>query len=437
VHLLIVLLSYLLGASLDRNKVTDRTNVVRILMVTDFYWPFLGGVEQHVRTLSHALQERGHQVSVASLWSEGLAEAEEDKGVSLYRLQGSTQRFNWLFSNPKRPWAPPFPDPEITLGLRRIIAREQPEIVHGHDWLSRSFLPIKPWSRAKLVVSLHYYTLSCAKKNLMFRDAPCSGPGFTKCLGCGSRHYGVAKGSASVLANWGMSAAERSAVDMFISVSQATATGNQLDRANVPQRVIPNFLPNSGKASPEVIEPYVAQLPKGEFMLFVGDLRPMKGLDVLLTAYAGLQEALPDVPPLVLIGKVWPDTPAELPPNTLVLREWPNQAVMEAWRRSTIALVPSVWSEPFGIVVIEAMAGETPVIASSIGGIPEIIVDGESGMLVPPGDARALRAAMQQLLQDTELRQKMGQAAKRRAADFEAGAVVPRIEAIYQQLLAA
>jgi glycosyltransferase involved in cell wall biosynthesis len=346
-------------------------------MITDFYWPFLGGVEQHVRTLSHTLAALGHQVAVATLWNKGLAAEEDDAGVTIYRLRSSTQRATWLHREQKRPWAPPFPDPEITLGLRRIVQHEQPQIVHGHDWLARSFLPLKGWSKAKVVMSLHYYTISCAKKNLMFDDAPCTGPAFAKCLRCGADHYGAAKGMATVLANWGLSAVERRAVDMFISVSQATAQGNQLPQSRRPQQVIPNFLPPAGNV-PETAQTdltgYVAQLPQGEFMLFVGDLRPVKGLDVLLTAYAALHNA----PPLVLIGKVWPETPADLPPNLIVLREWPNYAVMEAWRRATIALVPSIWAEPFGIVVIEAMAGGTPVIASKIGGIPEIVVDGET-----------------------------------------------------------
>ena len=223
---------------------------------------------------------------------------------------------------------------------------------------------------------------------------------------------------AAVLANWGMSAVERAAVDMFVTVSRATSEGNRLAGTHLPQQVVPNFLPNSSTKPQDSLDPYVAQLPNQEFMLFVGDLRPMKGLDVLLTAYAALQDA----PPLVLIGKAWPDTPTELPPNTLVLHNWPNYAVMEAWRRSSIALVPSIWPEPFGIVVIEAMAGATPVIASRIGGIP--------------GDPVALRMAMECLLKDANLRQRMGRAAKQRASDFEAGAVVPQIEAIYQQVMA-
>ena len=401
-------------------------------MVADFYWPFLGGVEQHVRTLSQALCERGHEVSVATLWREGLAETELDQGVQVHRLRGSSQRAKWLFSEPRRPWAPPFPDPEILLGLRRVIAQTRPEIVHGHDWLARSVWPLKRWSRAKMVMSLHYYTLSCAKKNLMVDDVPCDGPAPVKCMRCGVRHYGAAKGAATVTANWGMAAWERAAVDLFISVSHATAAGNQLDAVDVPQAVIPNFLLDAAAPAAAQVEPYLAQLPQEPFLMFVGDLRPIKGLEVRLAAYARLEHA----PPLVLIGKQWPDTPHDFPPNTYVLHDWPNEAVRAAWARSSIGLAPSLWREPFGIVVIEAMAGGSPVIGSCVGGIPEIVVDGESGLLVPPGDVDALAAAMRRLIEEPALCEQMGEAARRRAAQFSAAAVVPQIEAAYRHLLA-
>jgi glycosyltransferase involved in cell wall biosynthesis len=404
---------------------------MRILMVTDFYQPFLGGVEQHVRSLSAELVARGHEVAVATLWSEGLTEFEIDLGVRVYRIHSTTQRATRLFSHPGRRWAPPFPDPEVLWNLRHVVKREQPDIVHGHDWLARSFLPLKAWSGAKFVMSLHYYTLSCAKKSLMYHGAPCSGPGFIKCLECGADHYGALKGVPIVLGNGAMTAAEQVAVDMFLPVSQATAVGNGLVGSQLPFQVIPNFVPDDVRIPRGTAESYLAQLPSDGYLVFVGDLRRFKGINVLLRAYAGLTNA----PPLVLIGKVWEETPTDFPPNVVVLKNWPNHAIMEAWRRSMVALVPSIWPEPFGIVVIEAMASGRPVIASHIGGIPDIVVDGETGLLVPPGDSEALRSAIQHLLADPELRERMGQAAKRKASEFQASAVVPHIEQVYSELL--
>jgi glycosyltransferase involved in cell wall biosynthesis len=80
------------------------------------------------------------------------------------------------------------------------------------------------------------------------------------------------------------------------------------------------------------------------------------------------------------------------------------------------------------------MAAGRPVIASRVGGLPELVVDGETGLLVPPGDAKALSHALAHLLGDAELRTRMGQAAKQRSRQFRAQTVVPRIEQIYQQL---
>jgi glycosyltransferase involved in cell wall biosynthesis len=404
---------------------------MRILMISDFYHPFVGGVEQHVRSLGTSLVEHGHDVAVATLGHGDLPATEIDRGIRVYRLRGSAQRFERLFATPGRPWAPPLPDPELTWALRDVIARERPDIVHGHDWLSRSFLPLKLWSRAKLVVSLHYYTLTCAKKNLLYDDAPCDGPAPVKCARCTAAHYGTVKGLSALAGNWMGNILERRAVDMFVAVSQATAAGNGLVDGHWPYRVIPNFLPPMVRPSQDELAPYVAQLPESDFLLFVGDLRRAKGLDVLLRAYADLESA----PPLVLIGKVWWETPQSLPPNVIVLRDWPNMAVMEAWRRASLAIVPSIWAEPFGIVVIEAMSGGCPVVASRIGGIPDIVVDGGTGLLVPPADVDALRDAIARLLGKPDMMHRMGRAGRQRALEFQADAVVPQIEHVYEELV--
>lgn len=404
---------------------------MRILMLAQFYPPTIGGEERHVQDLSVALAARGHDVAVATLWHEGLAEFERDRGVRVYRIRGTMQRAAWLFSETGRMHAPPFPDPELTLALRRVIACERPEIVHAHNWLVHSFLPLKAWSGARLVMSLHDYSLVCAKKSLVYREAICSGPGVAKCFGCASDYYGLAKGVSTTVANWGMARVERAVVDMFLTVSRATAVGNGLVGSKLPFQVIPNFVPDDIYRPQSVSETYLAQLPDEPFLLFVGDLRRFKGIEVLLRAYADLT----NVPPLVLIGRVVAETPAAFPPNVIVLKSWPHSAVMAAWRRSIVGLLPSVGLETFGIVTLEAMAAGRPVIASRIGGLSDVVVDGETGFLVPPGDHIALRQAIERVLADPELRERMGQAALRRVAEFQASTVVPRIERVYQQLL--
>ena len=394
-------------------------------MISDFYAPFVGGVEVLVGTLSRELVRRGHDVAVATLAAGELPATEETDGVRVHRIGSTTQRFERLFASAARPWAPPAPDPGAVAGLRRIVARERPQIVHGHDWLARSYLPLKRRNGPPLVMSLHYFTHSCPKKSLMREGRPCSGPAPAKCLRCAGRHYGAAKGTVVVAAQYAGAAAEARLVDLFVPVSEATARGNGLPAAGRPYVVVPNLVAPAPDPAPHAA--LLDELPREPFLLFVGDIRRDKGIDVLLDAYARMARP----PRLVLVGKVWPDTPRTLPAGVRMLRDWPNAAVREAMRRSLALVAPSLWPEPFGIVVAEALAAGRPVVASATGGIPEIVRDGRDGLLVTPGDAPALAAALQAIVDDGALRERLAASASERALAYTPEVVVPLFEAAY------
>ena len=125
----------------------------------------------------------------------------------------------------------------------------------------------------------------------------------------------------------------------------------------------------------------------------------------------------------------------DCPANVFILNDWPRYAVIAAWHHSIIALAPSVGPETFGLVVIEAMSAGRPVIASRIGGMADLIADGETGLLIKPGDTPALRQAIERLLSNPVLRSRMGQAALHKVVEFQAGTIVPRIEQVYEELL--
>jgi glycosyltransferase involved in cell wall biosynthesis len=405
---------------------------MRILMLTQFYPPFIGGEERHVQTLSTRLVARGHEVAVATIGSPELPAFTEEQGVRVYRLRGTMQRASWLFSDAGRRHVPPFPDPELSLALRRIIARERPQIVHAHNWMLHSFLPLKAWSGAKLVLTVHDHSVRCPKKKLIRGDRPCVEPRLRDCVACAGAHYG-AKGLPVLALHQATGAAVRGAVDMFLPVSRSVAEGNQLLGGDLPMRVVPNFVPDDVAALPETPHPLLAQLPAGEFMLFVGAFGRYKGLDVLLDAYAGMAGA----PPLVMIGyqtAEYPIRTTTFPPNTLVLRDWPHPAVMQAWARAMLGLVPSTWADPCPTVAMEAMALGRPLVATRMGGLTDLVEDEASGLLVPPDDPAALRTAMQRLIADPALRARMGEAGRRKLAAFQAGSVVAQIEQIYSEL---
>ncbi len=407
---------------------------MKIMILTQFYPPLIGGEERFTRDLSHRLAARGHQVVVVTLLQDGLPVQEDDDGVTVYRIQGFTQRLDFLYSDTGRRAASPYPDPGLLLELRRLVQQEQPDIVHAHNWIVHSFVPLKSWSGAKLVLTLHDFSLVCATKKLLIGDEVCSGPGLTKCLTCSTDHYGAAKGIPTAAFNWGSCALERRLVDLFVPVSHAVAVGNNLIKDGLPYEVIPNFVPDDVASFPPVEGEYLSQLPGEPFLLFVGAFGRYKGVDLLIQSYQRLESP----PPLVLIGYETSEYPVEtenMPPGVTVLYNWKHDAVMAAWQRCLIGITPSMWIEPCATTPMEAMAVGKPVIATRIGGLTDIVKDEETGLLVTPGDVQGLADAIQRLLDHPEQRAAFGANGLEHVKNFQASTVIPRYEAAYNRLL--
>jgi glycosyltransferase involved in cell wall biosynthesis len=410
---------------------------MRILLLSEFYPPLIGGEQRMAHNFACMLVQRGHNVAIATLRVGDLPEYEETDGMRVYRFQSTVQHISWLYTDPMRPHMPPFPDLAATLALRRIVQKERPQVVHAFNWLFHSFLPLKKWSGARLVLSLGDHSLACSRKTLTFRgrlDEACSGPVFGKCVACCWQYYGVTRGTATVGANWIMEKVARREVDLFLPVSDAVAEGNELKNSSAPYEVLFNFMNDPGDNPGIGYDELLAQLPSTPYVMFAGALSSHKGVDTLLEAYLSVDNA----PPLVMIGTVPDGSPisrTDFPSHVHVFHAWPHGAVMEAWRRCLMGIVPSRWSEPFGLVALEAMIMGRPVIASDIGGLPEFVLDDETGVLVPPGDAMALRAAIEDLLADPERRESMGRSAQEWALKFTSGAFADRVEDIYAKLL--
>jgi glycosyltransferase involved in cell wall biosynthesis len=138
-------------------------------------------------------------------------------------------------------------------------------------------------------------------------------------------------------------------------------------------------------------------------VLYAGRLSPEKGVLELVEAARGLN--------LVVAG----DGPlrAQVPE---ALGFVPPEELARLYARAAVVACPS-HREGFGVACLEAMAHGRPVVASAVGGLLDLVVDGETGVHVPPGDVPALRAALERLLGDRELRRRMGEAGRRRAAE--------------------
>ena len=192
----------------------------------------------------------------------------------------------------------------------------------------------------------------------------------------------------------------------------------------------------------DVLQRYGIDLAR-PYVIFVGRITRQKGVPVLLRAASGL---IPDAQLVLLAGAA--DTPEQLAEVTELVDglratrsgvHWipemlSKPEVIQLLTHATVFAIPSVY-EPLGIVNLEAMACGTAVVGSRTGGIPEVVADGETGLLVPPGEPGLLADALNVLLCDPERARAMGQAGRKRAvAEFGWPAIAAQTAELYAEL---
>ena len=239
-------------------------------------------------------------------------------------------------------------------------------------------------------------------------EETCSGPAPAKCLDCAANLYGKPKGWIATLSIWWGRALLQRKVSGVHSIStyvqdimrrdflKVYQSDRMFTTSGMVEALIPSFREDDAQrryADDPRVRLYVDQLPVGDFILYVGALRRVKGVNQLLEAY----QRLDSPPPLVLIGTVESDSPHEFPPGVRVLQNFPHDAVMAAWERCLFGVIPSLWPEPLGSVVYEGMSRGKAVIGTTPGGHTDMIASGETGLLVPAGDVPALTQATAEL----------------------------------------
>lgn len=183
-------------------------------------------------------------------------------------------------------------------------------------------------------------------------------------------------------------------------------------------------------------------------ILFVGAVTPEKGLHILIEAVARIVPEIDNVHLLVAgSSQLWysaraRDTSSEYERKLVIagtrlpiyfLGRVSQKDIGEVYSAADVFVAPSVWDEPFGITVVEALAAGLPVVASSVGGIPEIVNE-DVGILVPPGDSDALAAALRKLLQDERLRSTLAANATSRADLFSWNKTATGVNQVYRDI---
>jgi phosphatidyl-myo-inositol alpha-mannosyltransferase len=375
---------------------------VRVALVSPYSYTYPGGVGRHVEALAEELSELGHEVRL-------LAPYDPDDRLARVSHRGA------------RPQARPMPDNLVPLGrtmglpmngavsnlavFPESVGRLGRELRHGGYDLVHIHEPNAPYvswyateaSKVPAVGTFHTYSTSSTVHR------------FTANLLGARRLY--AKLSARIAVS---------------HAAQWTAQRYYGGRYTI----VPNGVDLSA-ATPD------HSRPNDELrILFIGRAEERKGLPVLLRAFEALRSV--GVPARLTVAGPSPEEvePLLLDRDGIELAGQVHDA--EKWPllgSADLLCAPSLGGESFGMVLTEAFASGTPVVASDIAGYRDVVSDGRHGVLVPPGDAEALGNALLELASDPERRADMARAARERAERFAWPNVAREVEAVYEQAL--
>ncbi|MGQ0552347.1 MAG: N-acetyl-alpha-D-glucosaminyl L-malate synthase BshA [Planctomycetota bacterium] len=364
-------------------------------------YPTYGGSGVLATELGIALADRGHAVHLFSYERpsrlSSLHHGIEFHGVSV----SSYPLFRY----------PPY-DLALSSTLREIMASRGLDILHVHyavphalsAHLAREMLPGCP---TRIVTTLHGTDITILGRDPAYRDVI---------------KFGLQRSDAVVsVSRW----LEQQTREVFDYTGEI--------------HVVPNFV-DSTRFRPRRNDAVRRELGGDgcALILHTSNFRPLKrAVDTIEV----LRRLRPGTPAQLLLVGDGPDIALVrdaaqrygLLDRVRFLGETPDTEVIAA--SVDVALLPSE-SESFGLAALEAMACGVPVVASRVGGLPEVVVDGESGFLDPVGDTQAMAAHVQQLLDDPPLRIRMGQAAQRRVMErFSLEQAIQMHEQLYESLI--
>lgn len=360
-----------------------------------------GGIGTYVDIMAPALARRGHDIWVVT---QGPSARLEDEGVSILRLDH-----------------PSLPDPTTQRVLAawrvaRATARLEPDLVQAAEWEADA------WWLARL-----------GRVPLVTRLA-------TPTYVIDWLHGGRSGADSEVVRRMERDQAVRSAALLAPScaIAELVARGWGFPAESV--EVIPNPVAGPLLRAAEAAEPPVRLPPR--FLVYFGRMEYRKGIGVLIDALPEVLGAQPDLH-MVFVGAdragVLRDAlegphVAAVADRIHALGHLARPQAMSIVARAEAAVLPSLW-EAFGFVAAEALALGRPVITTHGSGLAEVVEDGVSGWLVPPGDAAALARVLTQRLSDPEALRTAGEAARERAERFDADLLAQRLEAMYERVL--
>jgi phosphatidylinositol alpha-mannosyltransferase len=374
---------------------------MRVALVTEFYYPHLGGVTEHVHNLARTLIQSGHHAIVITSHMAELGRGHQpgpmDEDPSyVYRI--GTSRVIYSYGS--------FARVTTGLGLRRrirdILRREQIDLVHVHGGLNPVLGLVAPDAAGDLdipvVATFHSWFHRSALCRIFRRP-------LQKRL---DRHAAVIAVSQPVV--------------------EAHARYFEADWRIIPNGVDTSFFRPNGLGHPTSSEPE---------LLFLGRLDPRNGLDTVLSAMPAVLERFPDVRLTVAgdgpLRRLYERLAAPVGRHVNFIGSV-NGNRPGFYSGADLYLCPTTKAS-FGITLLEAMACATPMVVSDITGFRELVSGGDEAVLVPKNDAGAWAETIITLLQDGRRRQRMGAAGLTKAARFSWPNVTQDVTAVYRGVL--
>lgn len=328
--------------------------------------------------------------------------------------------------------------------LEQLIKDTKPEIAHLHNiyhHLSPSILPVLKKYKIPIAMTLHDYKMICPNYKLYTQGNVCERCKKHKyyqailhrCVFDKILPSAAAALEMSIHKIWGVYEKD---IDLFISPSEFLK--NKLLEWGIKNKVevVPNFVSDSHaelvSASHGILKR--VQDDANAYLLYFGRLTEEKGLLTLIWA----MKQLPKIT-LRLVGdgplKEKLQNLVDKPDNIELVGYKSGDELAQEIINARAVVIPSEWYENYPMSVLEAMSYGKPIIAANIGGLPEIVRDGVSGLLSQPGDANDLAKKIQHLWSDIELLKKIGQAGHEQVIrENNQGIYYQRIKDIYDKL---
>jgi len=425
---------------------------VRIALVNEYFPPHApGGAEWSVEALARALAGRGHGVVVITPnW--GAAPVEERHGFRVRRFPFPVKRPPGRTPAPAKVLANPLFYLYAGLQVARLVRLERVDVLHVQNkhMLVPGVLARVLTGRPVLFTIRDASLIDAAPVCLHHHDRRPPDCGVRKLWSECSLEYfeqymrgrrGRLRTRLAFLHGWldacfkqrflGRVNAVIGVSDGILGVYRRSGLLTDARQVVTIPTIPPVGVPSSAADGAAVRARYRLG---GRVVLYVGKLSRGKGVIDLLEAAARLHVQHPEAT-LVLAGDGEVPAPAAWVKH---LGPLPNADVLALYAGADVVVVPSVIPEALSRVVLEAMSAGRPVVATAVGGTPELIEDGESGLLVPRHDPAALAGALARLLENRALAERLGAAARRRAETrFAPEDSVDRLLALYAAVQAA